>query len=120
MEVLENDYIKLWKEGDIVVGSYKKGAHITLDVAKEVVQMRLEFQKHKKYRLLVFLNEMTGTAEARQYLAVEGFAGVERLALIAQSTVTKVLGNFYILVNKPIVTTKLFSNKVEALRWLQQ
>lgn len=40
-------------------------------------------------------------------------------AFIITSTANKLIGNFYINVNKPLVPTKIFSSEEKALEWLE-
>jgi hypothetical protein len=56
--------------------------------------MRLEFQENKDYKALMYLNRVTSTPEARVYLAKEGYEGIEKLARIADSPLTTLLGIF--------------------------
>ncbi len=60
----------------------------------------------------------TITPEARAYMAKEGYEGLEKLAMITNSTMLTVIGNLYITMNKPVKPTGLFSNKEDALKWL--
>lgn len=119
MNSVENDFIKFWIEEDILFFTYKKDILVTLDVAKAVVKLRLECQKGKTYKAVMIMTPINFTPEARKYLAVEGLEGIEKGALVSKSPVTTVLGNFYMMVNKPIKPIKLFNNKDEAVRWLR-
>ncbi len=40
--------------------------------------------------------------------------------IIINSAVSRVLGNFYLGINKPSVPTKLFDNEIDAVKWLKQ
>jgi hypothetical protein len=44
---------------------------------------------------------------------------VSALALIASTPLSRVLGNFYLRVNKPLYPARLFDNEASALAWLQ-
>lgn len=41
-------------------------------------------------------------------------------ALMVPSLGHRIAGNFYINVNRPIIKTRLFTNRMEALKWLQR
>lgn len=58
--------------------------------------------------------------EARDYLANEGNDLVLASAILIDSAVTKMVGNFFIAVNKPKNPTRLFIDKANALEWLEQ
>jgi hypothetical protein len=44
---------------------------------------------------------------------------VSAVALIVDTPLSRVLGNFYLSVNRPIAPTRLFDNEVSAVAWLQ-
>jgi hypothetical protein len=39
-------------------------------------------------------------------------------AILIDSSVSRVVGNFFLGINKPAVPTKLFTNEKEAVKWL--
>lgn len=120
-EMVENQYIKIWMEDDIVCGYYKKSAMLGLEGAKAAVNLRLEFQKGKIYKGLVFVSHVKVlTPEARKYLSAAGYIGVEKAAIIANSPITILLGNLFILIDKPPKPTKLFKDKEDAIKWLKK
>ena len=41
-------------------------------------------------------------------------------AVVANSLLSKIVGNLYLSFNKPSVPTKIFSDEVSALKWLEQ
>jgi hypothetical protein len=119
MNQVENDIVKFWIEDDIIYCLYKKGSILTKESAKEVIKLRLDFQQGKTYKCLTYATQMEMTTpEARQYMAREGYEGLEKVALIVHSGMLTLLGNMYIMVNKPVKPTRLFYNKEDALAWL--
>lgn len=120
VDPIENNVIKLWLEDDVIHLVYKRDCIISLDAAKEIVRMRLEYQKGLSYKGIAFISLIkTVTPEARQYLAKEGSNGVTKVALIVSSSFTTILGNLFVSINKPLVPTKLFSTKEEGMKWLK-
>ena len=58
--------------------------------------------------------------EARDYFANERTAAIQRAtALLTNSPVSRVIGNFFMGLNKPISPTKLFTDPQRAIEWLQ-
>ena len=58
--------------------------------------------------------------EARDYFANERTASIQRAtALLISSPVSRVIGNFFMGLNKPISPTRLFTDPREAIKWLQ-
>jgi len=58
--------------------------------------------------------------EARDYFASEGIEGIIACALLAKSSFSAFIGNFFIKVTSPALPIQLFSNKSKALQWLEQ
>ncbi len=73
-----------------------------------------------KTRVLI---DMTAIAEiskeARDYFANERTASIQRAtALLISSPVSRVIGNFFMGLNKPITPTRLFTDPQKAIQWL--
>ena len=64
-------------------------------------------------------NYFTTTSEFRQLLASKAFTDHRvALAIVTKSMATKIIGNFFIKVNKPGTPTKLFISETDAYDWL--
>jgi hypothetical protein len=58
---------------------------------------------------------------AREYLASQkGTEGLSASAIIVNSPFSRLLGNFFLRVNKTSIPVKLFSDISKAEKWLQQ
>jgi hypothetical protein len=113
---------KLWLgEDGIVRIIHKPDAEVTLESAKETMEAYLKIYQGKKRPLFVDTKMMKSLArEARQYYAGEEAAKVaSAVALMVDTPVSKVLGNFYIGLSKPHLPSRLFSSDSEALEWLK-
>lgn len=65
-------------------------------------------------------NFFSTTSELRQLLASKEFTNLRfATAIVTQSMANKIIGNFFIKVNKPASPTKLFSSEELALEWLK-
>ena len=59
------------------------------------------------------------TNELRQLLASAAFTDLRfATAIVTKSMASKIIGNFFIRVNKPTTPTKLFSSEKLAFEWL--
>ena len=109
----ENEIV--WGElfGDQVNGEF---ARENID-AQESVRDGLN---KAKIRVLIDMPAVTEISkEARDYFANERTASVQRAtALLIGSPVSRVIGNFFLGLNKPISPTRLFTDSEEAIRWL--
>lgn len=120
-KVLDTPYVHLELQDDLLIGTYKKGLKITLDIAKEIVRTRLEFTDYKPVVALAYNQGVISmTKEARDYLAVEGIKAVIAGAIVLDSPVGTIIGNFYLSVAKPKIPTRIFTKTEGAMKWLQQ
>ncbi|MDB4089453.1 hypothetical protein N9544_07520 [Flavobacteriales bacterium] len=122
--IYNTDFINLSLENGIIVVVYKKGP-ITIDIAKELVEKRLDFCKGKDYPFLlcdegIGINGMD--REAREYMG-EGRAteGISATAFYTKSTFNKYLVNFFLRISNKQTNfpVKIYSNKEEAIKWLE-
>ncbi|MFL5358792.1 hypothetical protein [Archangium sp.] len=106
---------------DIIIARFRAGAEVTLDDARANVALCLQKNAGQRRPLLVDLRGVKSqTAEARAYLAGrEGIQVSQAVGLLIGSPVSRVLGNFYLGLNKPGVPTRLFTSEEEAQAWLR-
>ena len=92
-----------------------------LEDAKRVVQSIQALANEKKlYHLLIFGDRTVPSREARQYfISREGCINKQAEAIVANSLAQKMVFDFMINVERPLVRTKLFTSEIEALAWLQ-
>jgi hypothetical protein len=121
IDFVENEHVKIWIEDDIVHGLYKKNSIIGLKAAQDIVEMRLKFQKGKIYKGIAYTSHMGMISpEARKYLAEAGYQGVDKVAVITNSHISNLIGNLFILINKPPKPTRLFKDVKDAIEWLRE
>ena len=118
------EFINLSLEGGIIYVTFKKGP-ITLDIAKELVDNRLSLSKGKDFPVLLS-DEGAGLTgvdrDAREYMASgKGIEGILASAFYTASVFNKLLASFFLRISNRESTfpTKIFSNKEEAIKWLQ-
>ncbi|MGZ5243479.1 MAG: DUF7793 family protein [Bacteroidia bacterium] len=115
----ENNYIKAWYDNNIVFAEFKINK-LDLEAAKQTVMLRLGMVQGVNHLVLIDAqNVKTITKEARDYFASdEGTKFIIASALVLDSTVGKILGNFFLQISRPKVPLRLFTNKGDALEWL--
>lgn len=98
-----------------------EGSEIELADALQNHEAKKQLTKKDKFLSLVDGRvNLSVSREARAFAAQS--KSDERAiasAFIITSTANKLIGNFYINVNKPSVPTKLFSTEEKALEWLE-
>ena len=114
-------YADMFVEDDVLHLVYKPLDVLDISIAKILVKDRLSFVQGNAYPTLFDIREVKSTTkEARDYLANEGNELVMASALLVNSSVTKMIGNFFITVSRPKNPTRLFLNKDKSLEWLEQ
>jgi hypothetical protein len=117
----ETPYIHFAVEKGVLIGTYMPNVLITFKHAKEIVATRLAFTEGKKMPILI-LNQgiIKMDKDARDYLAsAEGIAGLTCAAILINSNFISITVNFFLKVTKPKLLVQTFTDKNEALQWLQ-
>jgi len=96
-------------------------AELTLETAKETMAAYLKLSKGKRHPLFVDTRgEKSMSRECRIYYASEENAkNASAAAIIVDTPVSRVLGNFYIGLSNPHLPSKLFTSEQGALEWLK-
>lgn len=117
-----NPYVRLYIKDDILIGQYKERLHITLEIAKEIVQSRLAFTNGEKYATMIIARGITGMDKpARDYLSsAEATAGLIATALVINSSFQRIMGNFFISVNRTTMPVRIFTSEAGAEKWLRK
>lgn len=113
--------VHLRKDG-IVQVNFGDNVELDLKETKEIVEAISKITGGKKAQVLNIAGKnTTATREARNYSASE--AGGECTladAFVVNNLPQKLIGNFYLNFNKPMVNTKIFNSVDDALKWLKQ
>lgn len=115
----QNDYMTLSIVQDIVYVYYKKGVTLDLKAAQRVVKDRIEFQDHISYPVLCDISDIdSADFSAITYLADKGSLLAKAVALVSKNKRHETMGNYFVEVHEPITPTKTFTNKDEAIAFL--
>lgn len=100
----------------------KPDAEISLQDAKENSVAVNSLQGKSSFTLLVDTRKIKSiTKEARDHFSLNGRESrVVAFAIIIGSPLSRVIGNFFMGLNKPRVPVKLFTNEEKALTWSKQ
>ncbi len=112
-----------WDSENEIVWSELLANQTTVELAQENIdaQERLRDSMNKaKTRVLIDMTSVTEISkEARDYFANERTASIQRAtALLIGSPVSRVIGNFFMGLNKPVSPTRLFTDPDKAIQWL--
>jgi hypothetical protein len=109
-------------EEGILENVFKGGDNIEVEDFYELSKVNYHLVKSKPYTVLASAEELTSfSVEARELVASKKFAGIAiAKALLISGLSQRIIGNFYIRVNKPHINTKLFTDREEAIKWLRE
>jgi hypothetical protein len=112
----------LLREDGIVRISMFSGKMESLADAKENFAIFIELCQDCKRPVLIVLNNVRGiTPEARRfYSGDEAAKYISASAFVVASPVSRVLGTFFLGLNKPAYPVRLFTSEAEAIEWLKE
>jgi hypothetical protein len=108
--------------GKFILTRVKADAEIELEDAKANTAAVIEISKGENFPILVDLREIKSiTKEAREHFSMKGRKPhVTAIAMLINSPVSKIVGNFFLSLNHPIVPTRLFTSEQEAIYWMKR
>jgi hypothetical protein len=113
----------LWSLGDdgILRGEIRVGVLETLSEAKANVDAMAQLARGRKLPVLVNVSRARMVSrEARQcYAGAETAKLTVAAALIVGSPISRVLGNFFLGLNRPAFPLRLFTSEEDAVAWLK-
>lgn len=111
----------LFRTDGIVEVVFGQNAVIDLDDCYDIMNVYKQELSGKKVPILLVVGNYTNfTAEAKAYGASpEGLEFSIAEAFVYNSLPHKIIGNFYLALNKPSVPTQFFKIKAEAEAWLK-
>ena len=120
--VLETPTAKYWLIENIIYGIINKNAEQTLNDAMYNTRMVKETLKGKISPVLIDIRLMKSiSAEAREYYSGEDVAHVHNAcAIVIGNPISRIIGNFFIGLNKPGMPTRLFTTEKKAFQWLRR
>ncbi len=100
----------------------KPDAEIFIQDAKENTTAIESFYKEKKFPLLVDIrNIRTISPDAREHFTIKNRESVVKaFALVLSSSISRIIGNFFLSFHNPSVPVKLFDDEEKALAWLKR
>ena len=93
---------------------------MTLEDGKESTRISAEMVNYEPLPLLCDLtNVVKMSQECRRHFSGEEHAKTfSKCALIVTNPISRVIGNFFLGLNKPLKPTRIFTNKEDGLKWL--
>lgn len=109
-------------DGGIIHVVLKPGVELSLEDARENHDATMKITRGREFLILVDVRAARGvTREARAYYAdPEVRKHTIAQAMLVDSGVSRVIGNFFIGLNKPSYPIRLFTARDAALAWLKE
>jgi hypothetical protein len=121
-----NEYTEMRIKEGILYIKYKPNLKITLEVAMQCVNDRLNFCEGIPYPMIAELSDMKEVSkEAKKYLSSEeATIGIVAGAFIVRNHFYKLIGSvfvsLYVNLHPHTPPSKLFNNKSEAINWIKK
>ncbi len=121
-ERIRTDTSEFWIDDDGILRAVSLAGVETLETAKANVAAASRLAAGRLIPVFIDLRNMkTISREARVHYAGEEAASHSLAqALLIESRISKVIGNFFIGLNKPPFPTRLFTSEAEAIEWLKR
>ncbi len=117
-----NQYVNVVLKDGILIANYVDNVHITLPIAKQIVQDRLDFSQNRSYPMLGDVSRgVKMDVDAKIYFnSQKSIQGISSGAFLISSRIERFIGNTWFKIAKPPIPFKLFTDKSEALIWLEK
>lgn len=117
--LLENEDVKFQIIDEILFTEFKKKLAITKYNIPEIIDLRHKISANQKqYWCLDFNGVKSYSKEAQEYASIYGQDFLFACATIANTHFAKFMINFFLIVKKPKVPLKVFTQKEDAVKWL--
>jgi len=119
-EVIETRTARIWLGEDGIIRTvFLTNSELTLEDAKEIDTVTSGMTDGKEYPFLIDLRKIKSVAREVRNYGSEMKTRRNASALLISSPLSRVLGNLYLGINKPIHPVKLFVSEDEAIKWLK-
>lgn len=117
-----NEFVDMWLDDGIVYIEHAPYVTITLEIAKTNVAARLNICEGKTYPVFADVRKAKNMSkETREYLSKDdGIRGISAGAFLVSTRIEAWIVNAWLSINPLTVPTKLFTEKANAIEWLQQ
>lgn len=119
-KLFENEEILYEFENGILTGTFKL-ENYDLETVQKLVDYRLKVTEGKSLPTIANIISIKNIhKDARDFFASEeGCRGIIAAAILIDSSVGSMIGNFWMRINKPLRPTKIFTNEIDAKKWLE-
>lgn len=119
--IFKNHFIEIALHEEVIHINYAPKLYIDLEIAKQGVAERLKISEGRTYPMCVDASNVIGIDEdALKYLSMgDAVKYISACSIIVTNQLTRILATTLIMVKRPPVVTRLFTNKESAVKWLE-
>jgi hypothetical protein len=109
-------------EPNLLENKIRDGFTLNAEDVLELKKANIELTNDSHYAILVIFGHLTEvTKEARELIASKEFQrNTIAKALLVDNIGHRLVGNFYLTVNRPHIKTRLFTDRDLAIKWLKE
>ncbi len=112
---------EMWLRQDGVVHlAWGPGAVLRLEDAVAAIDAMTKLTDGRKSPLLVDTRDLGPQDRAARMEFVRGGELVSAVALLVSTPLSRMMGNFFLTVSKPMAPTRLFDDEAVAIAWLRE
>jgi hypothetical protein len=116
----ENEWVWMEVKGHYFYTQFKPNTKLDLEAAKTIIHDAVVLAGDKIYPVLTDIRDMPPhDKEVRDYFANEASASSLVNAILVSSSISRILANFFLTLNKPSIPTRIFNDPVKAAKWLE-
>ena len=112
------------RDDGLVEFRYKRGAVVDIDAARSLVGAAKELMGDRQPcgGLVIVGDVKKVTRDARQFFSQseENQQVSTHVALVVTSPIARMIGNFMMGLNKPVIPTRMFTDQGQAVAWLKE
>jgi hypothetical protein len=116
----KNEDVEIYIQEGILHVNYFTNV-LTMEIVELGIKQRMDMSAGKSYPMVADIrNIKTISLKVRSYLArPENSQLLSAGAMIVKNTFQETIGNIFIFLNRPAVPARLFTDKKEAIKWLE-
>lgn len=123
VSTFENEWVIIENHKKYLYVCFKENNDRELDIeaAKKIINDSLSFTDGKIYPVMNDIKNMpTHTREVREFFAGQASRSAKANAILVSNTFNRVMASFFLSLSKPLIPTKIFSDRNKGVEWLQK
>ncbi len=123
VSTFENEWVVIENNGKYLSVCFKEKSdtELTIEEAQKIINDSLAFTNGTVFPVMNDIKNMPPhTREVREFFAVQASRSAKANAIVVSNTFNRVMASFFLSLSKPLIPTKIFSDRNKAADWLQK